>query len=121
MVSHRRQICKLITVLLFVPLVACNNQLGREAELSGGEEPVEEEVTPELLDFATVQSQVFIPLCQKCHAGTGQFTFENHEVVVAKLGSIENRVFVKQDMPRSGLPAAEKAMLRKWMDEGASE
>ena len=118
MVFARFKNSQIILVLFCLQLLACNYHLDRAGEVT----PVQDEAQNDpaaVLDFAAVQQAVFTNHCQQCHSLAGQFTFENYEVVLAKLGSIENRVFVSGDMPPRGMPENAKAILKEWIQLGA--
>ncbi|MGZ3796234.1 MAG: c-type cytochrome domain-containing protein [Pseudobdellovibrionaceae bacterium] len=101
-------------------LLACNSY---KSKVNG--EP-QEDITPASINYAFVNAKVFQPKCFKCHSlaggNKGDVNLETYENVLAKLGDIQNEVFVEGSMPpaEAGGPLGEyeKNVLKMWIDAG---
>lgn len=72
------------------------------------------------VSFDIVRSQVLIPKCISCHGSSGGINLETHDAVIKNLAAIENSIFVKRSMPKTGfLTLDEMNLLRAWIKAGA--
>ncbi|MCB0481531.1 MAG: c-type cytochrome [Flavobacteriales bacterium] len=80
-------------------------------------------VAPPTSTWKDVKS-IFEAKCATCHPGTGPGDFKKYDDVklIAANGKLNDRVFVKEDMPQASAPQLtkeEKDKIKKWIDEGA--
>lgn len=116
---------KTALVLLLLTLSACgyNSTHLKDASATGGDNSGTGDGT--VLDFSTVNAQVFAPYCVRCHSTEGaNFSgvyVETYADVFSRLKAITAAVN-SGFMPKGGvLPAAAKDLLNAWAQAGAPE
>lgn len=75
------------------------------------------------LDYVKHIEPIFKTYCVSCHfdGGPAPGNFNDVAVITARLDKINDRVFVRKDMPPRGssqLSSAESSLLKKWIDCG---
>jgi hypothetical protein len=79
----------------------------------------------EVVDFASVRSQILAPRCFSCHSeaagNEGGVNLETYENVNVRLSAIQTTVNTNQMPPSRPLPDNLKALLNNWIENGAPE
>ncbi|MBT3982791.1 MAG: c-type cytochrome [Bacteriovoracaceae bacterium] len=73
-----------------------------------------------IADFDNTIFPIFKEKCSQCHTGAGLPNWLDYDTVITSLKKIEDRLFVKQDMPMIGkLSEKEKSTIKDWIAAGA--
>ncbi len=126
----------LAAIVLLVSIEACNksDSGGSPNPPPSASSPRAPGVTPSptpgsSIDFATIQTRIFIPHCYQCHStaggNRGGVNVETYATVKTLIPRIHNEVIVQHAMPpvEAGGPLAQdlQNLLQSWIDAGAPE
>lgn len=97
---------------LFFVLPACGNY-----------STVVRKYSPGTVSYAMVRDQIFTPRCIGCHGSSGGVNLETYSGVKSVEARIDQTVYVKKTMPKSGGPLSTEqlGMLRVWLDDGSPD
>lgn len=107
-------------LVLFSALMtgACNERIDKALPEEGG---LSAGLACGPTDFATIQRVVLNVRCVACHGSSGGVNLESYGSVKAAIGKVET-VIKARTMPKARpLPAAEEALILKWIGEGAPQ
>ncbi|MFN7727930.1 MAG: hypothetical protein ACK5P7_02110 [Bdellovibrio sp.] len=112
----------ILMVLVVLVTASCNySRLKEEAAPGGGVGT--RDLGP--LNYVTLNQTVIGPQCLNCHSNQtgnkGNLNLETYQSLRANLNRIAFRSLEKRDMPPQGLPSAETAILKAWIEAGAPE
>lgn len=75
--------------------------------------------------YPTVRGTIFQSKCVGCHSSEGRrdggVALDSYALVRASITRVNVRALEQKDMPPGGLPEAEQAVLRAWIETGAPE
>jgi mono/diheme cytochrome c family protein len=76
------------------------------------------QATPSPVAFQTI-SQIIDLRCSTCHGFNGGVSLRSSEQILQAVPRIQVRVLEQKSMPPGGLPEAERALIGRWIAEGA--
>jgi uncharacterized membrane protein len=76
------------------------------------------QATPSPVAFQTI-SQIIDLRCSSCHGFNGGVSLRSSEQILQAVPRIQVRVVEQKSMPPGGLPEAERALIGRWIAEGA--
>ncbi len=76
------------------------------------------QATPSPVAFQTI-SQIIDLRCSTCHGFNGGVSLRSSEQILQAVPRIQARVVEQKSMPPGGLPEAERALIGRWIAEGA--
>ncbi|MGE3723935.1 MAG: hypothetical protein AB7I41_00175 [Candidatus Sericytochromatia bacterium] len=76
------------------------------------------QATPSPVAFQTI-SQIIDLRCSTCHGLNGGVSLRSSEQILQAVPRINVRVVEQKSMPPGGLPEAERALIGRWIAEGA--
>ncbi|MBX2993771.1 MAG: c-type cytochrome [Bdellovibrionaceae bacterium] len=110
--------CRILVLFLALMTGACNERIDKALPEEGG---ANAGLACGPTDFATIQRVVLSVRCVACHGSSGGVNLENYAAVKAAIGKVET-VIKARTMPKARpLPAAEEALILKWIGEGAPQ
>lgn len=80
--------------------------------------PTPPQATPSPVAFQTI-SQIIDLRCSTCHGFNGGVSLRSSEQILQAVPRIQVRVVEQKSMPPGGLPEAERALIGRWIAEGA--
>ena len=108
-----------ILVCLFgLTLGSCAYRVDKSS--TGESDTVDSSVTKGVYGYSQVNAIVFIPRCLGCH-NSRKPTFISYIEIKSALPHIITAALVDRTMPPKGMSATERAILQKWIADGAPE